>query len=111
MDFGIWSILPPLLAIVLAFITKNVLLSLIVAVFVGATMLAGNPLVGLVDVFGNYMIPKIAEPFNAGCRMFFNHARKRRRSMGIWRSGKEQDQNSEARTTFCMVWRFDDLVQ
>lgn len=66
MDFGIWSILPPLLAIVLAFITKNVLLSLIVAVFVGATMLAGNPLVGLVDVFGNYMIPKIAEPFNAG---------------------------------------------
>ena len=36
MDFGIWSILPPLLAIVLAFITKNVLLSLIVAVFVGA---------------------------------------------------------------------------
>ena len=66
MDFGIWSILPPLLAIVLAFITKNVLLSLIVAVFAGATMLAGNPLVGLVDVFGNYMIPKIAEPFNAG---------------------------------------------
>lgn len=66
MDFGVLSILPPLLAIVLAFITKNVLMSLMAAVFVGATMIAGNPLVGLVDVFGNYMIPKIADPFNAG---------------------------------------------
>ncbi|SCJ57136.1 Malate-2H(+)/Na(+)-lactate antiporter [uncultured Eubacterium sp.] len=66
MDFGILSILPPLLAILLAFITKNVLLSLIAAVFVGATMIAGNPIVGFVDIFGNYMIPKIADPWNAG---------------------------------------------
>lgn len=66
MDFGILSILPPLLAIALAFITKNVLLSLITAVFAGATMIAGNPLIGFVDVFGKYMIPKIADPWNAG---------------------------------------------
>ncbi len=66
MNFGILSILPPLLAIVLAFITRNVLLSLIAAVFVGATMLAGNPLVGFVDVFGNYMIPNIGDSWNAG---------------------------------------------
>ena len=66
MDFGIFSLVPPLLAILLAFVTKNVLLSLFCACFVGATMIAGNPLVGFVDVFGNYMIPKIADSWNAG---------------------------------------------
>ena len=29
-------------------------------------MIAGNPIVGFVDIFGNYMIPKIADPWNAG---------------------------------------------
>ena len=65
MEFGILSLLPPMLAILLAFLTKNVLLSLFCAVFVGATMLAGNPIVGFVDVFRNYMIPNIADSWNA----------------------------------------------
>lgn len=65
-DFGLLSLLPPLLAIILAFVTKNVLLSLFAACFVGATMLASNPIVGFVDVFGKYMIPKISDPWNAG---------------------------------------------
>lgn len=66
MDFGILSLLPPILAVVLAFVTRNVLLSLICAVFVGATMISGNPLVGIIDVFGNYMIPKMSDSWNAG---------------------------------------------
>lgn len=66
MDFGALSLLPPLLAIILAFLTKNVLLSLICAVFIGATMVAGNPLEGFVNVFGNYMIPKMSDSWNAG---------------------------------------------
>ncbi len=66
MDFGMLSLLPPVLAIVLAFITKNVLLSLFCAVFVGATMISGNPLVGFVDVFDKYMIPNMSDSWNAG---------------------------------------------
>lgn len=66
-DFGIFSLIPPILAITLAFITKNVLLSLIAAVFVGCTMLAGgNIAVGFVNIFGDYMIPNIADEWNAG---------------------------------------------
>lgn len=67
MDFGVWSLIPPLLAILLAFLTKNVLLSLMAAVFVGSTMLAGGNIgEGFVNVFGDYMIPNIADDWNAG---------------------------------------------
>ena len=66
-DFGILSLLPPILAIVLAFITKNVLLSLFCGVFVGATMGAGwNPVLGLLDTMGKYIIPSMGDEWNAG---------------------------------------------
>src|SRR5690554_100822 len=65
-DFGILSLLPPLLAIVLAFITKNVLLSLFCGVLVGATMLAGgNIILGFVDTVGEYLIPQMGDSWNA----------------------------------------------
>ncbi len=61
-DFGILCLLPPLLAIILALWTKQTILSLFVAVWVGATMLNGyNPLVGFTAVVGDYMIPKVAD--------------------------------------------------
>jgi Na+/H+ antiporter NhaC len=54
-------------AIVLAFITKQTILSLFVAVWVGATMLNGfNPLVGFAVIFKDNMIPSIASEWNAG---------------------------------------------
>ena len=66
-DFGIFSLIPPVLAIVLAFLTKNVLFSLITSVFVGSAMLAkGNIAIGFVNVFSKYMIPNIADSWNAG---------------------------------------------
>lgn len=66
-DFGILSLLSPILAIVLAFITKNVLLSLFCGVFVGATMGAGwNPVLGLLDTMGKYIIPSMGDEWNAG---------------------------------------------
>jgi hypothetical protein len=37
--FGIWSIVPPLLAIGLAFATKQVLPSLFISIWVGATFI------------------------------------------------------------------------
>lgn len=64
--FGILSLLPPLLAIVLAFISRNVLLSLFCGVLLGSTMAAGwNPIVGLVDSIGKYIIPSMGDSWNA----------------------------------------------
>lgn len=66
-DFGILSLLPPILAIVLAFITKNVLFSLFSGVFIGATMIAGwNPITGFLGAIGNYIIPNMGDSWNAG---------------------------------------------
>jgi Na+/H+ antiporter NhaC len=50
LSFGIFSLLPPLVAILLAIVTKEVLLSLFIGTWVAGTMLAGgNPITG----FGN----------------------------------------------------------
>ena len=65
--FGILSLVPPILAIVLAIVTKKVILSLFVSVWVGATILTGwNPLLGLSDVFVKYALPALGDPSNAG---------------------------------------------
>jgi len=42
LTFGIWSLVPPLLAIVLAFVTRQVVLSLFLGAFVGVIMLEGG---------------------------------------------------------------------
>ncbi|MBU0639783.1 MAG: sodium:solute symporter [Planctomycetes bacterium] len=60
-DYGIWSLLPPVLAIVLAILTRQVLVSLLVGIWVGYTVVHdGNPLLGAiassracVDVFAD----------------------------------------------------------
>lgn len=65
-EFGVLSLIPPVLAVGLALLTKQVLLSLFVAIWAGTTMLAGwNPVVGLVDTWRNFVIPEIATPSNA----------------------------------------------
>ncbi|ACB86204.1 Na+/H+ antiporter NhaC family protein [Natranaerobius thermophilus] len=66
MEFGIFSLLPPVLAIALTLATKNVVLSLFIGIFVGATMLHGfNPLLGVFESFNTYLIPNIASRWNA----------------------------------------------
>lgn len=67
MDYGIVSVIPPILAIVLAMITKQVILSLFIAIFVGATIIAGfNPALGLMDSFSTYILPNLGDSSNAG---------------------------------------------
>lgn len=61
------SLLPPIIAILLALKTKQTLLSLFVGVWVGATIINGyNPLVGFTKVVSDYMIPSIGDSYNAG---------------------------------------------
>lgn len=49
-DYGFGSLLPPLIAIVLAILTRQVFISLLFGIFLGWTMInGGNPLYGLFD--------------------------------------------------------------
>lgn len=55
--FGILSLLPPLLAIALAFITKQVILSLFLGVFSGALMVNGwNPIIAFLRTLDSYLV-------------------------------------------------------
>lgn len=71
MEYGWISLIPPLLAIILAWTTKDALLSLIIAVFVGATILAGyNPLLGFMDTCRVYIAGQVADTWNAQVFIF-----------------------------------------
>ena len=70
MEYGILSILPPLIAIGLALITKQTILSLVVGLWVGTTILCGwNPLEGFPAMISDYFIPNIGNEWNAGMLM------------------------------------------
>lgn len=70
--FGILTLLPPLIAIALAFITKETILSLFIGVFVGEFMLSVNDInivSTIVNAFLNMCVQIIncmADPWNAG---------------------------------------------
>src|SRR5699024_6539774 len=65
MDYGILSLLPPILAIVLALLTRNVIPALFAGVWIGATMMYGwNPLMGLYARCSDIIIPSLAEEGN-----------------------------------------------
>lgn len=70
--FGIWTIIPPLVAIVLAFITKNVVISLFVGALAGCFMLQivdNNAFISLIQAFLDFIqrvLNSLADPWNAG---------------------------------------------
>ncbi len=69
---GVWSLLPPIIAIALAFMTKNVVVSLLLGVFSGAFLMGlhtQSPGAATVDSFiraTQYMRTSVANPWNAG---------------------------------------------
>ncbi|RXJ01321.1 sodium:proton antiporter [Anaerobacillus alkaliphilus] len=67
MEFGILALIPPLVAILFALKTKQTLLSLFIGVWIGSTIIYNwNPLVGFVSTISEFIIPSIADPWNAG---------------------------------------------
>ncbi|HJK51865.1 MAG TPA: hypothetical protein O0X60_01955, partial [Methanocorpusculum sp.] len=72
---GIWPLIPPILALLLAFLTRNVILSLFLGVLSGAWMLAllGGDILGAIGgaFFGSteYFISTLADRWNAGIIM------------------------------------------
>ncbi len=70
MDYGILSILPPLLAIVLAIATRQVIVSLFVAVWLGATFLHANPIEAFFRSIDTYVLESAADPWYAAILIF-----------------------------------------
>lgn len=71
-DFGIWTLVPPLVAIVLAFISKNVVISLFIGALSGSFMLQigdRNIFGAIVHSFLDFVqraLNSLADPWNAG---------------------------------------------
>ncbi|WP_066190509.1 MULTISPECIES: Na+/H+ antiporter NhaC family protein [Gracilibacillus] len=63
---GWLSIIPPILAVVLAIITKNVIISLFLGVYAGVLiMVGGNPLTATTETIGSFLFPQVADSYNA----------------------------------------------
>lgn len=66
MEYGVLSLLPPVIAIVLALITRNVIPALFAGVWLGATMMHDwNPFMGLYASFSDFIIPNVGDPWSA----------------------------------------------
>lgn len=69
--YGMLSLLTPFIAIVLSFITKQVVLSLATAVFVGATIInSGNLFTGFLRMCDTYFVGTVADSWNASLMLF-----------------------------------------
>lgn len=70
--FGLWTILPPIIAIALAFITKNVVISLFIGTLSGCFLLqiiGSNPFMAIIQAFLDFVqraLNSLADPWNAG---------------------------------------------
>ncbi|SEL13710.1 transporter, NhaC family [Carnobacterium iners] len=71
-NYGLFTLVPPVVAIILAFITKDVIISLFIGVFSGAFVLHlanQNFLVAFVQAFlsvVDYVLTSLSDPWNAG---------------------------------------------
>ena len=64
-DYGFLSVLPPLVAVILAWRFKNVLTALFVGSFVGTLIIFKNPMTALVDLIRNYILVQAADSYNS----------------------------------------------
>jgi Na+/H+ antiporter NhaC len=70
MEYGFLSIVPPIIAIALALITKQTIFSLVVGLWVGTTIINGwNPIIALPKMISDFFIPSIGNEWNAGTLM------------------------------------------
>ena len=66
-----WSLIPPLIAIILALITKEVYSSLFIGIIFGGILYCGFNLAGIMEhVFVDGVVSSIADPWNAGILVF-----------------------------------------
>ena len=66
-----WSLIPPLIAIILALITKEVYSSLFIGIIVGGVLYSGFNFAAIMEhVFEDGVVSSIADPWNAGILVF-----------------------------------------
>jgi Na+/H+ antiporter NhaC len=66
MTYGFLAILPPLVAVVLAVLFKNVLVSLFIGAYLGVVILkGGNPLAGLTSLIQDHVFVQAADSYNS----------------------------------------------
>lgn len=70
MEYGWFSILPPILAIILSLFTGEVLLSLFLAVLVGATIISSNPILGFTATLNKYIVGSLTDEWNVSILIF-----------------------------------------
>jgi len=64
-DYGILSILPPLVAVILAWRFKNVMAALFVGAYVGVLIILKNPITALVELVHSYIFVQAADSYNS----------------------------------------------
>ncbi|AZR74695.1 sodium:proton antiporter [Anoxybacter fermentans] len=70
-NFGVLSLLPPLVAIILALYWRRVIPSLFLGIWVAATMINGfNPFMGFYKAFEEFIIPSLGSKWNATIIMY-----------------------------------------
>ncbi len=72
MSYGVWGLIPPLLAIILALVTKQVIIALFLGVYVGSLFLqGGNPIFAMIDTISDRIIGNsLADSWNIGVILF-----------------------------------------
>ncbi len=66
-----WSLMPPIIAIVLALITKEVYSSLLIGIFTGALLFTGGNLVGSLNrVLSDGIVASVTDSYNMGILVF-----------------------------------------
>lgn len=66
----VWALLPPIIAIVLALITKEVYLSLFIGILTGSLLYTGFHPVATVETIFSVMMEKLGDPWNVGILIF-----------------------------------------
>ena len=70
-NYGLWSLVPPILAIILCIILKEALVSLLIAVVVGTTILNNGNLWTALEKTANILVEQVADSWNASIILFF----------------------------------------
>ena len=70
-NYGIWSLVPPILAITLCMILREALISLFIAVWAGATIINNGNFWAGVNTTATTLISSVADSWNASIILFF----------------------------------------
>jgi Na+/H+ antiporter NhaC len=70
MEFGILSLLPPLIAIILCFLTRRVLVSLFVGIWIGAMLVVGWNPISAVTMSFDWIVTSFTDEWNATILIF-----------------------------------------